>query len=334
MRFLRYVGLTNDNGKEEAWLWDASQSLEKKRIKKSGGFDRFTLLQTANFKPVVQGVVVSFEKSELVFRVALKASDPSSSKWWRYPTYNHFYNLHPDDFATLAAAGKVNESDKGNLYLINDAYWEKLTKGARQQIEVYPDGKSFRFSSDFSHGDIVHSDRDVHIVRISSWPPGTTDKPSLGIERMYSDDKTIYRVHKNHFADMLTDKTLASSKKLKADEIDRVYAMHTSYWDLLTHQKLLYPDSSRGSFTFYKKGFELVRGDIISANDEMVVFRVAEKYCHCPGDGNGVKDHWHEGFCLLKMDNMVQDSLLAPVSLSDARLKEYLKPAAAASAGQ
>jgi hypothetical protein len=330
MRFNRFISLTDDEGKVEAMLWDASTN-DKKRLKTAGGFNKFTMLQSGESppSPVVDGVVVKIEPTEIVFRVALRASDPTSSKWWRYPIYNHFYNLHQDDFSTLAGQGKVKEPDRTNLYVVNQSYWEKLIN---KQVDLYPDGKTFRFVKDSMRGEIVYSDREVLIVRVNEWPP-TPLGPSVSADRIYPKAKSIYHIQKNHLADLLADKALTGTKKLKADEMERVYVMRTPYWDLLAHQFVIHSDSSRGTFTFYKEPMVLIKGDVISRTEELVVFRVAEKYCHCAGDRDtGVKDRWHEGFCVLKIDRMAQDALLEP--LAESRLAEFLKPVAAAAAGQ
>jgi hypothetical protein len=327
MRFNRFISLTDDEGKVEALMWDASTNVMK-RLKLSGGFSKFTLLQTGDEKTVVNGVVLKIEPTEIIFRVALKASDPTSSKWWRYPTYNHFYNLHQDDFSTLAGQGKVQEPDRNNLYVVNQNYWEKLIA---KQVDLYPDGKTFRFIKDSMRGEIVYSDREVLIVRINEWPPNYLGS-SVSADRIYPEAQSIYHIQKNHFNDLLADKALAG-KKLKGDEIDRVYTMRTPFWDLLAHQSVLHPDSLRGTFTFYKEPMVLIKGDIISRGEELVVFRLADKYCHCVGDSElGIEDRWHEGFCVLKIDRMAQDALQAP--LPKERLAEFMKPAAAAAAGQ
>jgi len=327
MRFNRFIRYTVDQGKVEAGLWDASTNT-KTRVRETGGFNRFpllqTVLQTGVEEPVVQAEVVKIEKSAIIFRVALKASDPKNSKWWRYPMDNHFYSLHHDDFSTLAAAGKVRESDRGNLFLVNQAYWDNLTTKGKDRVELDADGRGFRFVQDFTRGDIVYSDREVLIVRLPDWPPPPLG-PSVSIDRIYP-DPVIYRIQKNHFADLLADKDLTGTKKLKADEIDRVYAVRTAFWDLLAHQKVVFPDSSRGTFTFYG---DLVKGDVISRTEELVVLRVAEKYCHCPGDKDlGIPAGWHEGFCVLRIDRVAQDALMEP--LSEVRVKEFLKPAVTA----
>jgi hypothetical protein len=327
MRFTRFEGRTEELGKVEAWLWDSSSTIQKERLRTAGGFNKFLMLQTGDFKPVVHGVVLKIDRNEIIFRVTLKASDPSSSKWWRYPTYNHFYSLHPDDFSTLAAAGKVKDADKGNLYLVNQSYWEKLIK---KQVEVSHDEKNFRFKSDFTRGQIVFSDEKVLIVLLNGWPPNLAG-PSVGMERLYPDDATIYHVQSHHLAELQADKGLTGTKKVKAEEADRLYTVRTSRWDLMIQHKVVKTDSGKGTFTFGCLGFpDLIKGDMISRNEDMVVFRVAEKYCHCYGDQDlGIRDHWHEGFIVLKIGRMVQDALMEP--LSGPRLNEYLKPAVSAS---
>jgi hypothetical protein len=69
---------------------------------------------------------------------------------------------------------------------------------------------------------------------------------------------------------------------------------------------------------------DLMRGDIVSRDGELVVFGLDSKYCRSPGDkAAGIEERYHEGFCTLKIGEIVQDALRSPAS--DAVVKELLK---------
>jgi hypothetical protein len=312
MRFNRFIGLTNDAGRFEAKLWDSSTN-GKARVKAAGGFNRIPLIQTGQFRFLVHGVVQKIEDREMIFRVTVNGAEPSNPKWWRYPDDGNFYRLDKEDLSAQVSAGKLRAQDRDKLYLVNRKFWENQVK--RQKLDVSSDGSSFRFVVDGSRGDVVYRDREVLIVRMLGWPPTAPQEPGLGVSRIYVEEEAIYRVQKHHL-----DQLVAAHKARPEDE-DRLYVIHTPYWDRLVDDRLVRTrDGSRG-FVFYR---DLVKGDVIAKDEELVVLRVADKYCYCPGDEElGIKARWHEGFCVLRIDRMVQDALLEP--LPEERLKKFVK---------
>jgi hypothetical protein len=166
-----------------------------------------------------------------------------------------------------------------------------------------------------AYGEIVQSDKEAVVLRMDSWPSGSKapDTPVIPYSRFYPDKEVIYSVATKHFNDLL------ANKKVKAGDIERVYVVNKKYWDdVLWGQRIIFPEGE--SFRSYA---DLLSGDIIHRNDQVVIFRLDEKYCHCRGDKDlGIKDRWHEGFLVLHMGQQVQNSLMYP--LPENRLKEFM----------
>jgi hypothetical protein len=327
MRFSRLVSLIDEQGNSEAWLWNPANN-KWYRMRTKPGYDTFPLVQTEKERAVVYGKLVKIQDNDIVFRVALKPAFPGSTRWWRYPEGNNFYRLHPEDQDKLLQDESIAESDRNDVYLVPVPFWEKLTRKDKGKIDVSKDGKSFRVLGDAAFGTIVFSDAKVVIIRMNGWPPGNAPvAPSVAASRLYPEADAIYYVESKHF------KELQASKKVKEGEIDRICVMRTEHYNHLRQQRIIRSTTGGGggmgggggggnSFAFYT---DLIKCDIISEGNDMVVFRLAEKYCRCPGDRDtGVEDRWHEGFCVLRLHGFAQDALQAP--LSPSKVKELLNP--------
>jgi len=332
MRFSRFVSLvTDEHGKPEAKVWDMYNN-QTQRL--GSGVKKFGMVQTGQFAKIIQGSVHKIDGSEIIYRINLNAEDApgigTANKWWRYPDRPQYYTLHADDLATLVSSGKAKAADKANLYLVPQIYWDHLVKRDRPEIEVSQNGKAFRYFADPSlKGEVVDSDREVRIVRLTGSPPSTPLTPSISAERVYPKKMEIYHVATKHFNDMVAassagagaakgggkgggkQKGAGAVNQLKKEDIERTYCVQTWYWDMLAKHRILVPDSFRNEFSFYKG---TICGDIISRTDDLVVFRVYEKYSHCPADPDRkTEERWHEGYCVLKLDQFVQESLHEPL---------------------
>lgn len=314
MRYSHFIGLTDD-GRVEAKLWDRLNN-SRKRIKASGGFNKIPMVQTARNKELISGIVSKIEDREILFRVTLNATDARDAKWWRYPDDGKFYKLDKEDLATLITNKRLKEEDKDQVYLIGAEGWDELVKA--KAVKVSKDGKKFTTNTDSLQCDIVFSDRDVFIVKMPGWPlKGVPSSASVAVWRIYPEQENFYRIQKNHLA------SLVAAGKVKAEEGDRILVVHNDYWDWLRKDYLVKTDNGGKTFAFYG---DLVKGDVISRGDEVLVLRVAEKYCKAPGNEEaGTKTRWHEGYCVLHIGRSVEEALMTP--LSEAKTKELLKPA-------
>ncbi len=327
MRFNRLVSLIDEDGNREAWLWNIFHN-QKERLKNKAGFRTFPLVRTEAVpggkasSVVVYGDVIKIEDYDLIFRVSLKAEDAKRNKWWRYPETNNFFTLHKEDQDWLIhKEEKAGEGDRGNLYLVTSTYWEKLTRKDKGKIEIYKDGVSFRVVGDATYGRILWSDSKIVIILMDTWPPASAPlTPSIGASRVYPDADLVYHIDSKHFDDLM------AKKLVKKEEINRVYAMRKDHYDFLRQQKIITGvgeggGGKGGTFTFYK---DLIYCDLISQSNDLVVFRVAEQYCHCPANtATKTEERWHEGFCVLRLRGFVQEALETPLSV--ARTKELLK---------
>jgi hypothetical protein len=330
--FRKFLSLVTEYGprgqtismEAKLWDWRDSPKLGTKIIKTSPGFNRIPIVQTRDKTLLIYGQVIRISNAsprEIVFKVALSAADPSSSKWWRYPKDENFYRLHKDDVAALVESKRVKEDEYNQLYLISDGYWEDMV--AKTKVHMSTDKKSFHFTGSSSWGDVVYRDSSVLIVKMFTWPPyGSPVQPSLAASRLYPDSEQIYSIHHNHLAQLI-----AAGKKVKETEIDRIYVINSNFFDYLHTDKLVMTPGG-GRFTFFNN---LLRGDIIDHNDDVVVLRVAEQYCQYPGEEYSVgavekpvkiAPYWHDGYCTLRMGQSMQEALLRP--LSAAQIQEVL----------
>jgi len=140
-----------------------------------------------------------------------------------------------------------------------------------------------------------------------------TKEVGAPLTALYKDEDVIYRVHKDHLSQ------LVSAEKVKAEEGDRLYVVHAAYWEQLLKDRVAVTTGGGRGFVFY---LELVRGDVVDQGADLVVLRVAPKYCLDPGKP-GAEPRWHEGFCVLRIGEKLEDALLEP--LAEARVKELLK---------
>jgi hypothetical protein len=334
MRFNRFIALTHyPDGSDEARFWDYFNDKRTTINVAKRGTKNIKLVQTSQFLPLISGDVKKVENHQLIFQVFLNSEQPKyggSSKWWRYPDNEYFYSLHKEDVAALIAEKKygIKESDADKLYLLSENEWQRRIK--KGTVDMTGMGaKAFKFTENGARGEVILEDRfSGHVViikmNVSNWPPQPPYVPSIAFKRLYPEFNVVYNIHKSHLMD------LVANKKAKADEIDRTFVMHAGYWDwLVDREKLIKTGEGNKTFTFYKG---LIKGDILERKETdeggVVVFRTAEKYCHCPGNKEaGIKDHWHEGYCVLPINKMVQEALLTP--LPPARLKEFTGKSAA-----
>jgi hypothetical protein len=331
MAYTRLVSMIDEDGRPEGKLWDYLWN-KKHRIRKSLSFDRIPMVQTRDARIVIVGLVkdISMVDASITYRVSLNyRSADSNTKWWRYPAddYN-FYRLHPSDLKILK---NVKPEEKERIFVTSEMNWNYLVK--KGKVNVSKDGKTFTSPAETTPGTIVYEGDGTVVVRVASWPPQSSPKDSyIAADRLYPDATTIYKVHPKHF-DVLLERKL-----VKKDEEDRVYVMQQEYWTSLRDQRIL--SGGGQTFTFFK---DLVRGDVVEMDPDVdvVVFRVAEKYCKFPGiydpvydkDGTTVKEYktiaterWHEGYCLLHLGALLEESLQAPLSAE--KLKEYLPSSA------
>jgi hypothetical protein len=298
------------------WDWRDSPKLGTKIIKTSPGFNRIPIVQTRDKTLLIYGQVVKISNDsprEIVFKVGLNAADPSSSKWWRYPKDENFYRLHKDDVAALVASKKVKEDDYNQLYLVSDGYWEDMV--TKTKVHMSSDKKTFHFPGSSGWGDVVYRDSAVLIIKMFTWPPyGSPAQPSLAASRLYPDGGQIYSIHQNHLAQLI-----AAGKRVKESEIDRIFVLNSNFYDYLHTDKLIMTPGGL-KFTFFNN---LLRGDIIEQNDDVVVLRVAEQYCQYPGEEykvgaddtpKKIAPYWHAGYCSLRVGQKVQEALLRPLT--------------------
>jgi hypothetical protein len=311
----------------EARLWDMKESPSiggVKGVQARDGWNWLPLVQDRQGTKVIYGKVLKVDR-EMLLRVSLNAEDPSYSKWWRYPVDDNFYRLHKDDLAALATglktSDKIKVDDANLLFLVSASFWEEMKEKLR--VKIAKDRVHFQFTGTYSNGEIVYEDPAVVIFKLPvGWPPTAPQQPSLGAARLYPDGGRIYYINKNHLNQLIANKV-----KVKEDEIDRVFVISKSYYNFLFDDKLIKTDGNK--LTFFH---ELIRADILTRDDDLIVFRMPENYCHFPGeevDEGGeqprkIAPYWHEGYISLKIGQKVQDALLRPLSAKHA--KDILHP--------
>jgi hypothetical protein len=326
MRYNRLIGVVGTDGKIEGRFWDASTNRYTKANAQGGGYDKIPLVQSGPVEVgddyvqlvVVNAIVKKVEDRRLVFQVSINYGDPIKTQWWRYPNDSNYYKLHKDDAAELIKKNKVRADDRDHLYVVGKRYWSDLIRDRK----IVMTGKYYAAQTDGSRGEVVLEDSAVVVIRPESWPPQAAfEANGVAANRLYPDPFRIYGIDESHF-----DFLLAASK-VKKEDIDDLYVMSPEYWDLLRDDQLIRQEGG-SSYVIYKN---LVKIEVVDRTLDMVVFRVPKKFCQFPGiaktdDRPAQPSRWHEGYCILRMGNMVQDALLEP--LPDEELNKLRPPPA------
>jgi hypothetical protein len=344
MKYTRYFQLSNEVGRRgqilssEARLWDFADRPKLGfgilALRDSVGTDRIPMLRSrpAGNHISTGGVLVYAHAlkldGEMLIQVKLNFSDPKQNRWWRYPMDDNFYRLHQDDIDALLKRKVIKPEEAGQLFLVSEPYWAKMIEDNR--VKMLKGSKTrFEFAGSVHTSEIIDSDPNVRILKLpgTTWPPKpprTLEGLTVGVDRLYPNADTIYNISKKHL-DML----IANKVSVKPEDIDRVFVIHAAYYDELVADRLIVPNA--GAFTFFH---HLLRGDILHTDNDVVVLRLAEKYCECVHDDTEVngktvpgKKHWHEGYCLLHIGQTVEDALKVAVTPDEA--KNILNPPAA-----
>jgi hypothetical protein len=174
---------------------------------------------------------------------------------------------------------------------------------------------------------VVWSDREAAILRCENPLPAlAVASPSIAADRVYPERETIYPIQNGHLGDLIVasedGKKPKRAEPLQKSDADHTFVMRRETWQSWGKYGIVSARGNSGTFEFYKG---LIYGDIIAESDQLVVFRVAEKYCRIPDSENkpGQAERYHHGYCTLKLDDFVQDSLAQP--LSEERVSEMFK---------
>lgn len=145
-------------------------------------------------------------------------------------------------------------------------------------------------------------------VQLAAFPPS---KSGGGY---YPEPHVIYRPTKSDF-----DK-LVEAKKVKADDVDRVFKLHASYWKDLEIDKVVVREKkqfSKEKRPEFVSKLGLVRGKVVETTEKYVVIRLDEKYC-AYDDRKKVGDDQemppprpHYGFC--RLTGRLSEALRNPV---------------------
>jgi hypothetical protein len=317
MKFLLYSQFTRQFSRRgeilssEAKLWDMRKSPKDGiwTIRAKPGSNRIPLIEDRDGWKLLYGQVLKVD-GFILFQVRLNAAEPNYGvRWWRYPNDDNFYRLHQADLALLLASKKIKEDETNQVYLVTDWFWEEMME--HNKLKVHKGGKTFQFADSAGTGHILEEAGYAKIIKLPGMPPKQPLEPSFAVWRLYPDGTRIYGINPRHFRELIANRV-----RVKEDDIDRVYVMHTNQFDALVDDQLL--QRVGGKVYFYQN---LVHGDILSRDEKVVVIRLAEKYCWYPGTarrvvGKAVRvaPYWYEGYCCLKVGYTVQDALKEPLS--------------------
>jgi hypothetical protein len=218
--------------------------------------------------------------------------------------------------------------------VVDRRYWIELTMGkddGQGLKKIKLTGKHYVSLVDNSVGEVAYEDGSVVIIRPAGLhPPQNAYEPTVAAKRLYDDPTAIYDIQHDHFG------LLLANNKVKKEEEDDIYVMYRDLWDWLFDDGLIKnADFGEKAYTLYKG---LVKIEEVQRDEELIVFKLPKNYCHYAGmkgedGGRFDKARWHLGYCLLKMDRMVEDGLLDPLS-DEAVHKLGLAPADSPATGQ